>query len=178
MEAFGEIEKEEHLYEPIRKALSRKISDSYFEITKKGFSDKLQKEFDDETLYLINIEGIYPDITGFIKRDGYKDVITVEVKKGKIQLKHVFQAKKYGELYKSPYCFLVSIKRMPEKTRRFLLKRTDILRYFGGHYQVIIARFVHTGFEFDNELYPTLPEPLKLLRVTRTSARDFLKKKA
>ena len=168
MEVFGEIKKEEDLYEPIGKALSTKIKDSHFEITKKGFSEKLQKEFDYETLYLINIEGIYPDITGFIKRYGHKEIITVEVKKGKIKLKHVFQAKKYGELYKSPYCLLISPKAIPEKIRRFLLKRTEITRYLGGQHQVIIAKFVHyTDFEFDNELYPTLPETLNPLRGER-----------
>lgn len=163
---FGEVEREEDLYEPIRNALSARISDSYFEVTNRGFSNKLQREFDYETLYLINFEKFWPDITGYIKRDGSKEIVAVEVKKGDVKLKDVFQAKNYGEIFRSPHSLLISNEVMPEKLRRFLLKRRDLLQYFAGHHKLIIAEFDgHLGFDIDKKLYPTLPEPFALLRI-------------
>jgi hypothetical protein len=58
--------KEETLYEPIIKALRRvftSLGDCHLEVTaKKNFSDKLKKAFDDVALYIMNVEGFFPDL--------------------------------------------------------------------------------------------------------------------
>ena len=100
------INSEESLYEPIRENLmgvfSRYIIRDkkphlqsapdaheeerlYLEITgkKKKFNEKLKKGSDNETLNIINSEGKFPDITGYVKQkqNSEKELITVEIKK-------------------------------------------------------------------------------------------------
>jgi len=162
--------KEEALYEPILKALKRVFSCSgecYLEVTGKPrkFSDKLQEIFDDVALYLINVEGFFPDITGFVKQHGSIKIITVEVKPDKPMIKDIFQAKNYAQIFNAEYALLISTETISENRRRLILKRTEIISR-DPYQPIIIARFnKETNFEIDKELYyGSLPEPFETYR--------------
>jgi len=120
--------REESLYEPILKALKRVFSclgECHLEITaKRIFSNELKKAFDDVALYMIKVEGFFPDITGFVKTKYSTDIITVEVKPGKLMIKNIFQTKDYAQVFNAKYAILVSPKTISEERRRLILKRT------------------------------------------------------
>ena len=121
---------EEALYEPVMKALEivfSTLGECHLEITaRRSFSDKLQKIFDDVALYMMNVEGFYPDITGFVKTNASStDVFTVEVKLGSPTIKNIFQAKNYGQIFNAKYALLISTEAISEPKRRLILKRNN-----------------------------------------------------
>jgi len=159
--------KEESLYEPIMKALKSVFSclgECYLEITSdKRFTNKLKRHFSKDTLYIIRVEGFFPDITGFVKTPYATDLITVEVKAKSITIKDIFQAKEQAEIFDAKYALLASPKMIPEEIRRFVKDRSTIINY-SYNKRVVIAQFYDaTGeFEIDKELYyGSLPEPFK-----------------
>jgi len=164
--------KEEPLYEPIMKTLEKVFStlgECHLEITaKKSFSDKLQKTFDDVALYMMSVEGFYPDITGFVKTNVHSiDIIIVEVKLGNPRIRDIFQAKNYAQIFDAKYVLLISTKSISEPKRRLILKRNEIISRYPRE-SVVLARFdkdteyLHEKFEVDKELYyNNYPEPFK-----------------
>ena len=130
--------KEQALYEPILKALKSIFSCSgecYLEVTGKPrkFSDKLQEIFDDVTLYLINIEGFFPDITGFVKQHGSIKIITVEVKPDKPMIKDIFQAKNYAQIFNAGYARAFQQKIFPKIDEGFFQKERKLFRVIHTH---------------------------------------------
>lgn len=158
--------KEEPLYEPMMNALKRVFSclgECHLEVSAKGFSRKLKKEFDDVALYMITIERFSPDISGFVKTKYSTDIITVEVKAEKPMIKHIFQTKDYAQIFNAKYAILASPKTITEERRRLILKRREIISRYPQE-PVVIARFdeISEDFEIDKELYyGSLPEPFK-----------------
>ena len=159
--------KEEALYEPIMKALKYVFSclgECHLEITAdKRFTNKLKRQFSKDTLYIIRVEGFYPDLTGFVKTQYATDLITVEVKAKPITIKDIFQAKEQAEIFNAKYALLASPKMIPEEIRRFVKDRSEIMNY-SYNKRVVIAQFHgDTGeFEIDKELYyGSLPEPFE-----------------
>ena len=159
--------KEESLYEPILKVLKRVFSclgECHLEITAdKRFTNKLKRQFSKDTLYIIKVEGFFPDITGFVKMQYTTDLITVEVKAESLKIKDIFQAKEQAEIFDAKYALLVSPKTIPEEIRRFVNDRWSILNYLDRR-RVVIAQFNEATeeFEIDKELYyGSLPEPFK-----------------
>ena len=159
--------KEEPLYKPIMNALIEvfdHLGDCHLEITAdKRFSNKLKRQFSKDTLYIIRVEGFFPDLTGFVKMQYTTDLITVEVKAESIVIKDIFQAKEQAEIFDAKYALLVSPKTIPEEIRRFVKDRSLILNYLNRR-RVVIAQFNEATeeFEIDKELfYGSLPEPFK-----------------
>ncbi len=154
---------EEILYEPIKEVLTGTFSRYiippkkpylqgasyerpperlYLELIgdKRGFSEKLKQCFEDETLHIINSEGKYPDIIGFVKRkeNSREELITVEIKAGSIKLRDIMQARLYKELFKAKFGLLISASGITEERVRFLLDN-DIGKWIRG--EVIIMRY-------------------------------------
>lgn len=144
--------KEEPLYEPIMKALKRIFSclgECHLEITAdKRFTNKLKRHFSKDTLYIIRVEGFFPDLTGFVKMPYATDLITVEVKGEKIAIKDIFQAREQAEIFDAKYALLVSPKTIPEEIRRFVKDRSPILNYAYNR-RVVIAQFNEDNKEFE-----------------------------
>ena len=165
----AETKGEESLYEPIRVVLKGVFSryiipdkkpryrgspheheeeNPYLEITgnKRKFDEKLKRGFDDETLNIINSEGKFPDITGYVKRkrNSKKELITVEIKKGTIKLRDVIQARFYQEIFKAKFGLLVSSEGITEERVRFLLDK-KIGKWIMG--DVIIVRYFRNFYE-------------------------------
>lgn len=147
----GVGKREERLYEPIRNALESILGhyvskdkpfpsmreprvfpdkDVHFEVTanaKGRFSDVLERELDDDALYILKIEKVSPDIMGFVRRkSSSKETMTIEVKDDPLKIKHFAQAKFYQDVFNATYGLLMSSKAIPERIIRFALRRSDI----------------------------------------------------
>jgi hypothetical protein len=107
---------------------------------------KPKKGFDDETLNIINSEGKFPDITGYVKRqrNSKKELITVEIKNRSIKLRDVMQANLYQKLFKAKFGLLVSSEGITEEKIRFLLDK-KVGKWIRG--DVIIIRYFRNFYE-------------------------------
>jgi len=168
---------EERLYEPIKDFLQNIFANYYVERKKgeiryqrapfeyeeisvyvevigntKRFSDTLKREFDNNTLNIINNEGIFPDIVGHVRKKASspKEILTVEVKDKPIRLKDIAQAKFYKDIFKATFGLLISSKGIPEEKVRFVLDR-DVI---SG--KLIIAQWYEQpyGHKWQLEIHP------------------------
>ena len=120
------MNKEEKKYYPlikdkIEKLLNSKVSSVYLEITAdKEFSDRLKNDIRPERNIIFNfLRKVRPDITGVIKDSVYSsDFVVIEFKKGKIELKDIYQTKKYRELFNAKFTFLISLKPITTEIKR------------------------------------------------------------
>lgn len=141
---------EQALYEPVLKDLDshfKKIGDPHLEVTGKGKkpSERLKKRLDDFSLYLITSERFIPDIMGYVvtsKSETYEssDIIVVEVKAKKVQVKDILQARGYGTVFDAQYALLISSEELPEEIRRFYDRRYG-LAVHRGYERVKVGRF-------------------------------------
>lgn len=126
----------------------------YLEVTSQRFSEKIKEAIPrDADIIFSFLSTSKPDITGFIKmREGVRiesiplgeesgsyldtddkkslewtEFIIVEVKYDEIKLKDIYQTKRYADLFRATYSFLLSYKSIPEKIKRLSLM-TNILR--------------------------------------------------
>jgi hypothetical protein len=179
---------EERLYEPIREFLQNIFANYYVERKKheihyqrapfeyeernvhvevigntKRFSETLKREFDNDTLSIINNEGIFPDIVGYVRKKSSspKEIITVEVKDTPIRLKDIAQAKFYKEIFKANFGLLISPKGIPEEKVRFVLGK-DVIRG-----KLIIAQWHEHPYghrwqlEINSKFKDSVPDPFK-----------------
>ena len=161
------------LYNPIKNALKINFSDSdecYFENTSppRRFSDRLKRQLDDDSLFILNIEKNFPDLTGYVLRKTMageiKEVIVVEVKEKKPTLKDIYQTKRYAEILKASYGLLISLEKLSVEHRRFLIKRREITQFLQSKH-ILIGQFNKSmkSIQIDNELYhdSQIPEPFR-----------------
>jgi len=152
--------KEEDLYVPIQRELLRKFAaggaQCHIEITAKGsISNRLKRTLTDVMLHIVDVERFVPDLMGYTYAkepiDPYNvKRIIVEVKNEKIQLKDVFQAKNYGELFEADFALLISTDSLPETIRRFLEKKVGLTSYW-AYKTVRIARFDTSTEKIDED---------------------------
>jgi len=178
---------EKALYEPIKNSLSRLLGyyiekdkkprfqrrpfefedNPHLEITASGeISERLKREFDNETFLILGSEGKFPDIMGFIKRkeSGDRELITVEVKNQPIELMHIFQAQLYQVIFHSTLGFLISPKGITERRVRFITSPTG--KFIRG--RVIILQF--NGNVYDKPTFECNP---RLRDVVPKSLRKY-----
>jgi len=92
----------------------------YLEVTAEGFSNKLKEQIPDHKHIIFSFlgtKGARPDITGFIEDKYLKDFIVVEVKDEKIKLDHIYQLRKYTDLFNAKFAFLVSTEEIPAEIK-------------------------------------------------------------
>ena len=145
MQRKMKMPREEELYKPVNEYLTQKLKTNhpncYLEVTAHGtFSETLKRVVGQDIVFSF-LKTESPDLTGFILRPaadvrfaGTKDVksfMTVEVKRGKVTLKDVYQAKRYGDLFCAEYALLVSLDPVPEEIRR-LHRQLSVLNRFQG----------------------------------------------
>jgi hypothetical protein len=144
---------EADLYEPIREYLSNqfkfKIEDNscqslnyHIECTSTGvFSRHIKENIPDYLEIIFSfLTSERPDLTGFVNEQGALNFITVEVKNNLIDLKDIYQAKRYADLFQAKYAFLVSSKPIPTVIKR-LHQRTNILQTSVGLDNIILAQW-------------------------------------
>lgn len=134
---------EEHLYEPIGNYLTNLLGKTYsnycLEITARGVYSEVLKHFVHHDIVFAFLKIKQPDLTGFILKKGtdirvasssaVETFITVEIKKDKIQLLDIAQAKIYGDLFCAKYALLISTEIIGEEIRRLHDKLRILNRY-------------------------------------------------
>lgn len=130
------------------------IGGSYhLELTFTGeFSNSLKREVHHDIVFSF-LKRTSPDITGFLKSIFGTDFITVEIKRRKLVLEDIYQAKRYADLFNAKYGFLLSSKPVPEEIKR-LANVSSILRKSKGG-DIRMAQFdENTGKIFDYTWFP------------------------
>ena len=160
---------EKELYDPVSEALEQKfmiLGDVYLENTSNGkFSDGLKEQLDDYSLFILNVERMSPDLTGYlIKKEGYREdkyIIVVEIKGDRPTLKDIYQTKRYAEILQATYALLISPRKLSPERRRFLIKRKGDLTQFYPNKHILIGQFSKhkMSIQIDKELYYSIPEP-------------------
>jgi hypothetical protein len=156
---------EASLYAPVRDALEgylRQPDDHItmnLEITATGFSQLMQRYIPEEVFNFIDTRDYRPDLYGRIGpdcRDSYEMstfTVVAEVKKNPLELKDLFQAKRYGELYKAEVTPLISPEWLDASLHRLLEKRLELPSY-SRYWSVYMCRYDRTrrtlGEWFDN----------------------------
>jgi len=172
--------KEEELYNSVLKALEQKfmtLGDVHLENTSNGrFSEGLKEQLDDYSLFILNVERMSPDLTGYlVKKETYREdkyIIVVEIKRDRPTLKDIYQTKRYAEILQATYALLISPKKLSAERRKFLMKRKGEITQFYNNRQVLIGqskfdknlvltspRVIPMSIQIDKDLYWNLPEP-------------------
>lgn len=152
---------ERELYEPIKeylvKAFKEKFGNCYLETTANGiFSGMLKRVVRHDIIFSFLGKKAAPDLTGFIHTEGskwiplnnpniVKDFITVEIKRERITLQDIYQAKMYGDLFQAKYALLISPEDIPEEIRRLDQHLFITYRYMSGWYLHIGECFTFEG---------------------------------
>ena len=159
---------EKELYEPIRKYLDEAFRDKfgrcYLEITSDGsFSELLKSAVRRDIVFSFLGRKASPDLTGFIasvpspwtpsSRINVQDFITVEIKREKIRLQDIYQAKMYGDLFQAKYSLLISPEEIPQEIVR-LHQQLFVLYRFMGSWGLYIGEWD----SHDKAIYEWLPE--------------------
>lgn len=121
-------------YEPIKKEFERLLSSKgtvHLEITaNKTYSNKIKAEIPDDREIIFNfLKEAPPDILGFVKSSmlGIVNFVAIEVKDEVLKLEHIYQARKYAELFHAELAFLVTTKEIPEELKRLSKVVTSLL---------------------------------------------------
>jgi hypothetical protein len=142
-------EKDEKIYyEPVKKKFEDLFGvkgKTYLEITaSKTFSNKLKKEISDyKQLIFYFLDQVAPDITGFIKRTYGTEFIIIEIKDEVLKLDHIYQVRKYAELFDARFAFLVSTEEIPIEIKN-LSKITYSLLSLPAYKKLILVQFDKT----------------------------------
>lgn len=154
------IKKEKEYYEPIKKKfeeLFKGKGEVHLEITaNKKFSNKLKAQIPDyRHIIFYFLKEVAPDISGFIKTEYGTNFIVIEVKDEILKLDHVYQARKYAELFDAKFAFLVSTQEIPEEIKR-LSKIVYPLLSLSVYEKLILVQFDKDTNNFV-EWYPENP---------------------
>jgi len=137
---------------------------AYLEITaNKRFSNKLKSKISDyRHIIFYFLKDVAPDITGFIEKGSFTDFVIIEVKDEEIKLDHIYQVRKYADLFEAKFALLVSTKEIPAEIKALskvvypVLSAPSIyqgrtLVYFDGETQSFKDWYPENPFE--KELY-------------------------
>ena len=148
------------MYQGVKKALTAYLQaddkiDIRLEITADTFPETLKTHVQKELLFLLENKTYRPDLFGHIGGSdctsiyGKSDfILTVEVKPRAITLKDIFQAKMYGEIYSTPFAFLISPERPKQRLLELIKLRPDFLGYSAGLQTLYFCRY----FQHDETL--------------------------
>ncbi|MBA7697299.1 hypothetical protein ES703_105962 [subsurface metagenome] len=131
---------------------------AYFEITaNKKPSNELKSKIPDRRQIIFNfLKDVTPDITGYIEKDGRTDFVIIEIKNGQIKLDHIYQARKYADLFEAKFEFLVSTEEIPEEIKR-LSKVVDPLVSAPNSYQSRTLVYFDEETQSFKDWYPKNP---------------------
>lgn len=157
------MNKTEQSYYPVIKQklfelFQSKGREVYLEITaNKTFSNRMKSKIPENRQIIFSFLGnVRPDITGFIEKDKLTDFVIIEIKKEQLKLGHIYQARKYAELFEAKFAFLVSTKEIPVEIMR-LAKVTHTLLYAPTiHKNYALVHFNDETESFE-EWYPENP---------------------
>jgi hypothetical protein len=131
--------REEELYEPIKAALEARFErrgNCTIWITSKKFPKEAKENLDPEALYILLKERTYPDLFGLVTPvsdsppDYSRKTFVVEIKKGELAFKDLYQTKRYAELLNTEYAFLISQESFSIEGLNFLMSHQSMLKFF------------------------------------------------
>lgn len=129
-------------------------------VTSNGkFSNILKAEIDDYINIIFTFlkgKEFAPDITGFIKGEYHSDFIVAEVKDKSIKMDHIYQTKKYSDLFQSKFAFLISTYEIPEEIKRLCKTNQRILSMPSIYQSFTLVWFDKDKGEF-KDWYPENP---------------------
>lgn len=136
---------ERKYYDPVKKKFEELFNlrgETYFEITaNKKFGNKLKQEIPQyKNIIFSFFNQFYPDITGFIKRTSGTEFIIVEIKDEVIKIDHIYQARKYAELFDARFAFLISTQEIPHELKE-LSKIVFPLLSIPAYKKLILVQF-------------------------------------
>jgi hypothetical protein len=133
----------------IEEILKAKFKDFNLDITAdKKFSNEIKAEIPDyRQMIFYFLKEVAPDITGFIRRDYSSDFIVIEVKAEAVKLDHIYQTRKYAELFDAKYALLVSTEEISEEIKR-LSKTVYSLLSLPGYKHMTLVHFDGGSKEF------------------------------
>ena len=117
----------------LEEMFKNKFNNCHLEITSNGnFSEEIKSKVPDfyDIIFSFLKKKNSPDLTGFVKEQHNIEFITVEIKNDVITLEDVYQAKRYADLFRAKYGFLISTKSIPTEIKR-LCQKIPIL-YIAG----------------------------------------------
>jgi len=118
-----------HAFYALQNWFTERHYNVYLKIThNKGLDKRIKDELDDYALFAYNKREGCPDIIGFSKFRGKSLIITAEVAK-KVSFTSIYQAKRYAEILRADWAFLISNKEISSEKKKILLKRPEILKY-------------------------------------------------
>lgn len=153
--------KESEYYEPVKAKVEEILRETHrtyhLEITaNKTFTNTLKAEIPGyRHIVFYFLKDVAPDITGFIEEDVLTKFIVVEIKNEPIKLDHIYQVRKYAELFEARYALLVSTKEIPEEIKR-LSKVVHSLLSLPAYETLTLVKFNEETREFD-EWFPKNP---------------------
>jgi len=117
------MSKESDYYKPIEIAfenLFRQKGSLYSEITANGQpSNRIKEQIHDSRNIIFSfLRDARPDITGFSVGQYSKKFFVIEVKNEEIKLDHIYQTRKYIDLFDAYFGFLVSTKEIPAEIKK------------------------------------------------------------
>ncbi len=130
--------KETELYEPIKTALEvnfRRRGECTIWITAKKFPEDAMEHLSSEAASILHKEKTYPDLFGFLipnsddPPDFNKKTFVVEIKKGKLNFRDLYQTKRYAELLRTEYGFLISQERFSVQGLNYLVSHQYMLEF-------------------------------------------------
>lgn len=115
--------KESDYYKPVEivfDGLFRKKGSLYSEITATGQPSNRIKEkiHDNRNIIFSFLKEARPDITGFSVGKYSEKFFVIEVKNEEIKLEHLYQIRKYIDLFDAYFGFLVSTKEIPAEIKK------------------------------------------------------------
>jgi len=141
-------------YYPDLKILLEQLLKSIFgevhvEITAtKTFSNKLKAEIPEHRNLMFQfLKEARPDFTGFIKEPFATDFFVAEFKNEALRLDHIYQARKYAELFEAKYALLITTEEIPEEIKR-LSKIVYALLSLPGYGKLTLVRFKEQQGQF------------------------------
>ena len=164
---------EKELYQPIKKylkkAFEQKFGKCHLEVTAGGsFSGAIKRAVRNDIIFAFLGKKASPDLTGFTfsktliwgqwTSSDIQDFITVEIKKEKITLQDVYQAKMYGDLFQAKYALLISPEAIPEEIRRLNERLFFVTyRYMSGWYLYVGEWSSYTNAMVEHQWLPRAP---------------------
>ncbi len=153
---------ENELYDPILVLLRERFrlkGNCRLERTDRKIRDDIKKGLDNVALLSLGAEKMLPDLMGYLDVKGLvitreSRLIVVEIKRGVLTIKDLYQLKMYAEVLQAYYAFLISPDGFHEEHRRVISKTPELLNFGTPDYirQIAVMYWRENTLEIDKGL--------------------------
>ena len=129
------------------------------ERTDRKIREDIKTGLDNVALLSLKAERMLPDLMGYLDVKGLvfteeSRLIVVEIKRGVLTLKDLYQLKMYAEVLQAYYSFLISPDGFQEEHRRVIIETPELLNVCNQDYerQITVMYWRKNTLEIDEEL--------------------------